>query len=166
MRSYIQGRHAPRSRQRGGRWMCCSVRVPILRITFHVHLGRRIRRDVRNPTRRGRGAGRPVNARTLLCRTAPRTGRGSEHSEVGGGGEGRILAFFDDIYVVCPSPRVAPIFKTLTAALWTHARIQVHLRKTQFWNKSGENDAKGLWKQTPLQSFGKVTLPSQSSSRA
>ena len=48
-----------------------------------------------------------------------------------------MFAFLDDIYVVCPSPRVAPIFKTLTAALWTYAHFQVHLGKTQFWNRSG-----------------------------
>ena len=41
----------------------------------------------------------------------------------------RMFAFLDDIYVVCPSSRVAPIFKTLTAALWTHVRIQVHFGK-------------------------------------
>ena len=33
---------------------------------------------------------------------------------------------------------VVPIFNIVRRELWTHARIQVHLEKTQIWNQGGE----------------------------
>ena len=44
------------------------------------------------------------------------------------------FAYLDGLYVVCSPQRVAPIFKIIAQALEEHARIQVHLGKTQVWN--------------------------------
>ena len=41
------------------------------------------------------------------------------------------------MYVVCLPDRVGPIFKLLQEALEQYARIQVHLGKTQVWNRGG-----------------------------
>ena len=49
----------------------------------------------------------------------------------------QLFAFLDDIYVVCLPERVAPIHKLLEQALEEYARIQVHLGKTQVWNRGG-----------------------------
>ena len=48
-----------------------------------------------------------------------------------------LFAYLDDIYVVCLPDRVGPIFKHLQEALDQYARIQVHLGKTQVWNRGG-----------------------------
>ena len=49
----------------------------------------------------------------------------------------RLLAFLDDIYVVCAPDRVATIYALLQIKLWQHARIRVNLGKTQLWNRGG-----------------------------
>ena len=49
----------------------------------------------------------------------------------------RLLAFVDDIYVVCAPDRVATIYALLQNKLWQHARIRVNLGKTQLWNRGG-----------------------------
>ena len=49
----------------------------------------------------------------------------------------RLLAFLDDIYVVCAPDRVATIYALLQNKLWQHARIRVNLGKTQLWNRGG-----------------------------
>ena len=49
----------------------------------------------------------------------------------------RLLAFLDDIYVVCAPDRVATIYALLQIKLWQHARIRVILGKTQLWNRGG-----------------------------
>ena len=43
-----------------------------------------------------------------------------------------VFAFLDD--VVAAPERVRPIFAALQAALWEHARIQLHAGKTKTWN--------------------------------
>ena len=48
-----------------------------------------------------------------------------------------IFAYLDDMYVVCLPDRVGPIFKHFQEALEQYARIQVHLGKTQVWNRGG-----------------------------
>ena len=48
-----------------------------------------------------------------------------------------LFAYLDDLYVVCLPDRVGPIFKHLQEALDQYARIQVHLGKTQVWNRGG-----------------------------
>ena len=48
-----------------------------------------------------------------------------------------LFAFLDDLYVVCLPDRVGPILKHLQEALDQYARIQVHLGKTQVWNRGG-----------------------------
>ena len=48
-----------------------------------------------------------------------------------------LFAYLDDMYVVCLPDRVGPIFKHLQEALEQYARIQVHLGKTQVWNRGG-----------------------------
>ena len=52
-------------------------------------------------------------------------------------GNERLFAFLDDIYVTCSPGRVVPIFNTLRRELWMHSRIQIHLGKTQVWNRGG-----------------------------
>ena len=47
----------------------------------------------------------------------------------------QLLAFLDDIYVVCRPERVVDIHNILRGQLWHHARIQVHQGKTQVWNR-------------------------------
>ena len=53
------------------------------------------------------------------------------------GHDERMFAFLDDIYVTSRPDRVVPIFNILRRELWTHARIQIHLGKTQIWNQAG-----------------------------
>ena len=49
----------------------------------------------------------------------------------------RLLAFLNDIYVVCSPERVADIYASLQQELWRPARIAVHQGKTQLWNRGG-----------------------------
>ena len=49
----------------------------------------------------------------------------------------RLMAFMDDLYVSCIPDRVVPIFDVLRRELWVHSRIQIHLGKTQIWNRGG-----------------------------
>ena len=52
--------------------------------------------------------------------------------------EGETLcAFLDDLYAICRPDRVVPIFNLIQRELWTHSRIEVHLGKTQMWNRGG-----------------------------
>ena len=48
-----------------------------------------------------------------------------------------LYGYLDDMYVVCLPDRAGPIFKHLQEALAQYARIQVHLGKTQVWNRGG-----------------------------
>ena len=48
-----------------------------------------------------------------------------------------ICAFLDDVYAVCCPDRVVPIFNLFQRELWIHSRIEVHLVKTQVWNRGG-----------------------------
>ena len=43
----------------------------------------------------------------------------------------RMFAFLDDIYVVSKPDRVAEIYGIIEEELWRHARIRVHIGKTQ-----------------------------------
>ena len=52
-----------------------------------------------------------------------------------------LLAFHDDVYIVCRPDRVVPIHALLRAQLWHHARIQIHQGKTQVWNRGGVEPA-------------------------
>ena len=55
------------------------------------------------------------------------------------GPDERLFAFLDDIYVTSSPNRVVPIFNILRIGnCGRHARIQVHLGKTQIWNQGGE----------------------------
>ena len=49
----------------------------------------------------------------------------------------RLLAFVDDIYVVCSPERVSDVYTSLQHELWRHSRIEVHQGKTQLWNRDG-----------------------------
>ena len=49
----------------------------------------------------------------------------------------RLFAYLDDIYVVCAPERVGVIHARIEVDLWEFARIQVHLGKTQVWNRGG-----------------------------
>ena len=50
----------------------------------------------------------------------------------------KLFAFLDDIYVVCDPDRVGDVHQLLQRELWVHARISLHLGKTQVWNRTGE----------------------------
>ena len=50
----------------------------------------------------------------------------------------RLLAFHDDLCVLCSPHRVADVRNLLQQALWEHSRISVHHGKTQIWNRAGE----------------------------
>ena len=49
-----------------------------------------------------------------------------------------VFAFLDNIDVVAAPERIRPILTALQAALWEHARIQLHAGKTRIWNAAGE----------------------------
>ena len=53
----------------------------------------------------------------------------------------KLLAFLDDVYVVCAPERVAVVHGALREELWRHAGIRVHNGKTQLWNRSGRRPA-------------------------
>ena len=58
-------------------------------------------------------------------------------------GNERLFAFLEDTYVTCQAGS-SPIFNALRRELWTHLRIQIHLRKTLvFGNKEGSNHQRG-----------------------
>ena len=46
-----------------------------------------------------------------------------------------LLAFLDDIYIVCSPARVGMVHTLLENALWVHARIQVHAGKAISWRE-------------------------------
>ena len=46
-----------------------------------------------------------------------------------------LMAFHDDLYVLCRPERVVQVFSILRAELWQHDKIQIHLGKTQVWNR-------------------------------
>ena len=48
------------------------------------------------------------------------------------------LAFLDDIHWVTEPVQVATLHRELGFHLWTHARIFLHVGKTQIWNRSGQ----------------------------
>ena len=48
-----------------------------------------------------------------------------------------LLAFLDEIYVVCSPERVSDVYASLQHELWRHSRIEVHQGKTQLWNRDG-----------------------------
>ena len=49
----------------------------------------------------------------------------------------KLLAFLDDIYVVCQPDRVGIIFETIKVELWDHAKIRINDGKTKVWNSAG-----------------------------
>ena len=48
-----------------------------------------------------------------------------------------LLAFHDDIYVVTSPERTCEVHTILREALWDNSRIQIHVGKTQIWNRAG-----------------------------
>ena len=48
----------------------------------------------------------------------------------------RLLAFLDDLYVICSPERVSHVYRVLQEELWVHSRIQMHHGKTQVWNRA------------------------------
>ena len=48
-----------------------------------------------------------------------------------------LLAFHDDIYVVTSLERTCEVHTILREALWDNNRIQIHVGKTQTWNRAG-----------------------------
>ena len=49
----------------------------------------------------------------------------------------RVFACLHDIHAVCRPDRVGAVFAILQQELQSHAHIQLHLGKTQVWNKGG-----------------------------
>ena len=48
-----------------------------------------------------------------------------------------LLAFLDDICVVTSLERTCEVHTILREALWDNSRIQIHVGKTQIWNRAG-----------------------------
>ena len=48
-----------------------------------------------------------------------------------------LLAFHDDIYVVTSPERTCEVHTIWREALWDNSRIQIHVGKTQIWNRAG-----------------------------
>ena len=57
----------------------------------------------------------------------------------------RLMAFLDDIYVSCNPDRVVSIFNLLRHELRTLSRIQIHVEKTQIWNRGGVEPPGCTW---------------------
>ena len=50
----------------------------------------------------------------------------------------KVMAFLDDIHIASPQPdRVMEADTVVAEELWSNANIQVHLGKTQVWNRGG-----------------------------
>ena len=52
-----------------------------------------------------------------------------------------LLAFLDDVYIICAPDRAGDVHKILQEEVWRHAKIQVHHGKTKMWNRSGTTPA-------------------------
>ena len=50
----------------------------------------------------------------------------------------RLFAFLDDVYVVTLPGRVGSVHNILQEELYRHARIRIHVGKTQVWNAAGD----------------------------
>ena len=50
----------------------------------------------------------------------------------------RLFAFLDDVYVVTTPDRVGFVHNILQEELYRHARIRIHVGKTQVWNAAGD----------------------------
>ena len=99
-------------------------------VPIHRHVGRRDGGVPRHTARGGRGAGRPLDAHVVCTWTALVIQERLLEGE-------RVFAFLDDIYVVCMPERVADVYAIIQQELFAHARISVHHRKTQVWNRGG-----------------------------
>ena len=49
----------------------------------------------------------------------------------------RLMAFLDDVYVVCAPDRVGRVFSIVEQELQNRAHIHLHHGKTQVWNRGG-----------------------------
>ena len=49
----------------------------------------------------------------------------------------KLLAFLDDVYLVCKPERVLEVFRLIENTLWVHSRISVHCGKTQLGTAVG-----------------------------
>ena len=49
----------------------------------------------------------------------------------------RLIAYLDDLHVVCKPDRVGAVHDLLRVHLWDKCRISLHAGKTKVWNKSG-----------------------------
>ena len=49
-----------------------------------------------------------------------------------------LLAFLDDVYVITTPERVGDVYVALQEELYRHARIRIHVGKTQVWNAAAE----------------------------
>ena len=156
-RSHFQSRNVGWSVKRQGRGVRFALRAPVLHRTLSIPLDGRLRcHSLHSPGGRERTRGRSY-AHVVLFRTtwalesiqdslqddehlfrSPsrfvcRLLYPSSRSSLRRWRSTRL----DDLYVVCSPERVDPIFKIIAQALEEHARIQVHLGKTQVWNRGG-----------------------------
>ena len=81
-----------------------------------MSLGRHHGDRAQHPSGEGGEQGRRADAVDLLPR-----GRAGE----------RLLAYFDDVYVVARPDRVAAVYSMFQEELWRHARIRIHGGKTE-----------------------------------
>ena len=49
----------------------------------------------------------------------------------------RLMAFLDDVYIVCAPDRVGRVFSVVEQELQNRAHIHLHHGKTQVWNRGG-----------------------------
>ena len=56
----------------------------------------------------------------------------------------KIMAYFDDVYVVCTPPRVRAVTQIVEEELFRHAHISVHHGKTQVRNRGGAEPSGNL----------------------
>ena len=84
-------------------------------------------------SRRGWGARRPSNA--LLFSVGQHRAMVSVQAALFEGE--RLIAFLDDIYVVCSPSRVGEVHALLQRHLWEQTGIRVHQGKTKIWNSGG-----------------------------
>ena len=48
-----------------------------------------------------------------------------------------VLAYLDDVYLLCPAPRARPLYELLQHALRQHANVSLNHGKTRIWNAAG-----------------------------
>ena len=115
--------------ERGGRRRCSSVCPHVLWSSFFLLVGRR--RWCGHTISQGEGSEQGDALMPLLFAVGQHSASEAIQEDLQEGDV--LLAYHDDIYTV----RVSPIHATLQDHLYSYARIRIHGRKTQVWNRGG-----------------------------